>query len=185
MVHSDKRGSRIRSNIRIGIIAGVLVCLTFWLGPCRKLKEAKRAAPPVALKETEKAKVEIDTSKREVRYAVRKPDGTIETKAVREVRHATVIVKTDGEIQVIARPYGFCFEPGLGFAYNAGFYPTADVQFFFYQRWGTSAGLYYKDNLRLYLACNYSLSGIHLGNANLWLGIDLKQDIVFGVQVRL
>jgi len=139
----------------------------------------------VVLKDTEKAKILINTTKREVRYAVRKPDGTIESKVVPEVRHATVVVKTDGEVQIIARPYGFCFEPGLGVGYNAGLRPTGDVQFFYFHNWGGNLGVYYKDNLRVYLAGSYTLSRLRLTNTSLWLGFDLRPDIIFGVQLRL
>jgi hypothetical protein len=137
------------------------------------------------LKEAEKAKVLVDTVKREIRYAVRKPDGTVETKVVQEVRHATVIVKNDGEVQVIARPYGFCFEPGLGVAWDSGLRPTGDVQFFYVRRWGGSAGVYYKDNLRLFFSVDYSLAGIRLSNASGWLGINLQKEIVFGIRLRI
>jgi len=180
-----RKGANIGTRITLAIIAGILGWILFCFGPCRKFGREDLSKFPLVLKDSEKAKVAINVAKREVRYAVRKPDGSTETRVVKEVRRATVVIKDDGEVQIKARSWGFCFEPGLGLGFNAGPRPIGDVQFFYFREWGINPGLYYKDNFRLYLAGSYSLSRLRLGNTSLWMGLDLQKEIIFGVRVRL
>ena len=163
-----------------------LLLIALRLGPCRRRPAVDPGHPapqPVALKTDQRAKVIIDTRRREVRYAVRRSSGVVESKIIEEVRRATIVVKDTGEVEVVARRWGFCFEPGLALAVEEGPKPAGDLQYFYWGHWGALAGLYYNDNLRLYVGGSYELGRLHLFNTSLWTGVNLQKEIVFGLRV--
>lgn|SRR5678816_3174152 len=164
----------------VALVAGLLL-----LGPCRRGPPATDSRrPAVVLKADESARVEIDTQRRQVRYAVRISSSQVQMRVVNEVRHATVVVKANGEVKITARPWGFTFEPGLGLVYDQGVRPLGDIQFFYAGPWGANVGLYYHSHLRIFLAGSYSLARVRLPNTSLWVGSNFA-DFIFGVRVRL
>jgi len=167
-----------------GIAAALIVALLLFLGPCRRRPlPPGKPAPALELKKDEKAKVVIDTRSHVVKYSVRKSSGVIESRTITEARHATVVVKEDGEVVVTAKRWGFCLEPGLALAFDQGPRPAGDLRYFYFGNWGANVGLYHRDFLRLYFAGSYELGKVHLFNTSLWAGINLQKDITFGFRV--
>ena len=126
-----------------------------------------------------------NADRQEVRYAVRKPDGTIETRVVENVRKAEVNVKQTGEVVITTRRWGVGLEPGFGFTVDRGLRPYGDIQFFYAGPWGMNAGLYWNRNLRMVFSGSYSLAKISLANVSVWAGGNLQKDLVFGLRVCL
>lgn len=168
-------------------LAGTLALALIWRGCSSHQANAPdaRTVPTVILKPTEKAKIIFNAAKREIRYAVRKPDGTIEHKVEKAVRRAEVIVKETGEVKVSTRRWGFCLEPGLGIVAEQGVRPAGDVQFFYARGFGVNTGLYWNDRLQVFFAGSYALAPIKLANVSIWAGVNLKEDLLIGVRVRL
>ncbi len=143
-------------------------------------KPGKPIPKPLALKPDEQEKIVVDTGRRTV--SVVTPERVVQFSGV---RHAEVVLKKDGKVEVQARTLGFCFEPGLGISYGDGPGATLDLQLGFWHSLGANLGVRVFPKPNGFVAVSYSLESIHLPNTSVFLGVGLGREILGGVRVRL
>lgn len=100
-------------------------------------------------------------------------------------RGIRISISDQGNVSIIARTKGFCFEPGLGI------YGTTDnerifidSQFLFARRHGVNAGLGLGLRGKLDAAAFLAYSYNFWSNTSLLIGYDTKSEVLIGVRVK-
>jgi hypothetical protein len=113
-----------------------------------------------------------------------------ETKVYSGVRKAQFTELKDGEIEITVPTKGFTFEPGLTMAAGDGLRIGADIQYFYWKRWGLTVGGTLPtegrtlDRFRGHLGLSWAPYWKWVPNSSIWAGIDTGADPIFGVRTR-
>lgn len=179
-----------KTKLRTLLYAGLILFLVFLARHCSQPNEFKftstwKPDPTIPaqyqLKPEEKAKVIVDTNNR--RMTVVSPN---KIQTYTGVRHATIIEKKDGTVEVVAKQYGFCFEPGVGVMVSDHVGVALDVQLGYWKDAGLNIGARLWPAPSPFVSLSYSLSGLHLTNTSVYAGADiLRRYPCFGIRVRI
>lgn len=181
---------KLKQMIKRRAITTALVALVAYGGlelyQRRQRHETTITAP--VLKETEKSKTIVDTSRREVTTVTRK-GGQQVVKVKEGVRKIVVTETNNGTIQVEAINKGFCLEPGVALYFSDSPRLGLDAQLAYYKRWGVLAGVGVNlgdepRTVRAHIAVSYALPLNLFSNTSAFVGVDHKGDVAAGLRLR-
>lgn len=179
-----------KTKLRVACYAGIALFLVLFTRHCDKQREIKLSStwapnktipPAYQLKPEEKAKIIVDTDNRRVTVVSPNKIQTFEG-----VRQATITEKKDGSVQLAAKEYGWCIEPGIGVMVSDHVGVAADVQFAYWKMLGATIGARLWPAPSPFVAVSYNLAGIHLPNTSVYVGDDLmRRYLCVGIRARI
>lgn len=172
------------NRVTIAIILAVIAVIGIRVFDYFKTRHEILMAP--VLKETEAEKVIINSKDNSVSVVKRNKQGQQRVKKQFAVRDVVTVLDNKGALTTTWRSKGFIREPGFVASYSDGLKVGADVQLFFWNRLGLNAGIVVSGSRgRVYIAASHVVPINLLSNTSVFVGIDHKSDVIFGLRVRL
>lgn len=182
-------GNKISNKIGIPVLIILIVIGWFQYRKYIESKEEVIMAP--VLKEDERAKYTVQDKKVTKITRRKNKDGTVEQvrETIEGARKVAITIKEDGSINVYARSHGPIFEPGVAIGYS-GDKPRigVDAQLYYWRRFAVGTGVTIDmeewRQVRINGTFHYTLPVKKLNNTSLFVGIDNKLDLAFGVRIK-
>ena len=113
----------------------------------------------------------------------RDKDGREIKKVIKGTRDFSVTEDDKGRVEIYAPNKGWVFEPGLALGISDEVRYGADLQFFYWNNFGIAVNLLTNSDFSI----RTGIVGLYdiYSNTSLFVGVDNKKDITFGIRVRL
>ena len=172
-----------KTQVGIAVILFIFLLISLW--PYYRTYTRKKEASnyTVALTPEQQERLIIEGS--DVTHVTRSKD-EVKVKTYPKVRKMSVTVSTGGNVTVYTRRWGLIFEPGISVAMRDQAFIGLDVQWFYMNRSGFTAGVGVESRLKkynFYGAYSYNLPFKVFDNTSIFIG--LNQDLRATAGIRL